>query len=265
MLLTRQLLRTKTAIPEPAARTFASTGGGGGGSFWSWLFSKKDHPSFVPNTGDPHISFSAMDTNNDGVVSREEFINGVIKYRLPMTPAETSALFDTLDSNKDGVLSPSEFSHHAWNQYVSKNLPLYSFETGFVGYTDEFTPDHLGEEWQKACERVFSEQSSPMVITEAQAPYQIVHVNGAWTNVCGFSAPDSYGKSLGVLKGPETDRETLRTMMNGVRQGKGSDAQVTYYSKTGELLNTHLTVEPIHCNSGRVTHFLATLRVLESA
>ena len=46
--------------------------------------------------------FALMDTNKDGVLSREEVMEAAGTFY--MSPAEASALFDKLDANGDGVL-----------------------------------------------------------------------------------------------------------------------------------------------------------------
>ena len=46
--------------------------------------------------------------------------------------------------------------------------------------------------------------SDRRVITEAVAPYRIVHANQAWCEATGFSADVVIGSSCKLLQGPET-------------------------------------------------------------
>ena len=59
--------------------------------------------------------FADLDTNHDGVLSRDEVINGA--GRLGMSVDEASALFSKLDSNNDGVLSLHEFESMSKTQF----------------------------------------------------------------------------------------------------------------------------------------------------
>ena len=52
----------------------------------------------------------------------------------------------------------------------------------------------------------------PRVITEASAPYRIVHVNQAWTNATGYTREQMLGNTCRMLQGAET---CLRTRQVG--------------------------------------------------
>ena len=71
------------------------------------------------------------------------------------------------------------------------------------------------------------------VITANQPGNPIVHVNGAWTKLCGFTQEESEGKSLSILQGPGTDGETVGKLMEDINQGHPSSMTVTNYNKEG--------------------------------
>ena len=74
-----------------------------------WTSPGSDYSKFEANT-----AFKSLDSNNDGVLSREEVVAGA--WRFNMQSAEALALFDRLDTNKDGVLTPSEWAANAWGE-----------------------------------------------------------------------------------------------------------------------------------------------------
>ena len=47
------------------------------------------------------------------------------------------------------------------------------------------------------------------IITSAAPPFQIVHVNQAWCDTCGFAAEEVVGQTCQILQGPHTCRTTL--------------------------------------------------------
>lgn len=48
------------------------------------------------------------------------------------------------------------------------------------------------------------------VITEAEPPYRIVHVNQAWCDTTGHSPATFIGQTCKVLQGPETCKRTMQ-------------------------------------------------------
>ena len=39
-----------------------------------------------------------------------------------------------------------------------------------------------------------------MVISSTTAPWQIIHVNEAWSNLCGYSKTEAVGKNFDMLR-----------------------------------------------------------------
>ena len=52
--------------------------------------------------------------------------------------------------------------------------------------------------------------SDPRVITEAQAPYRIVHVNKAWCTTSGYPESALIGETCKILQGPQTCVRTMQ-------------------------------------------------------
>jgi len=97
------------------------------------------------------------------------------------------------------------------------------------------------------------------VITEAKHPFRIVHVNSAWTRLCGYTQEESLGKSLNILQGPETEIEQLSKLQAQIEQQNAASTHLTNYSKQGRVFRNHLRVKPIVDVTGEVTHFMGTL------
>ncbi|CAM9712637.1 unnamed protein product [Chrysoparadoxa australica] len=97
-----------------------------------------------------------------------------------------------------------------------------------------------------------------VVITTAQRPFRITHVNNAWTNLCGFTLDECKGKTLSILQGPETDMATVETLCNQSENAYPSSMVVTNHSKDGRTFRNHLRCYPLTENDkdGEITHIL---------
>ena len=102
------------------------------------------------------------------------------------------------------------------------------------------------------------------VLTKAAAPFEICHVNGAWSSLCGFSSAEATGQTLGIIQGPETESPALEELLSALTQGSPADVVLTNYKKEGGAFRNHLSVVPVVDEaSGELTHFLGTLRDLQ--
>lgn len=55
------------------------------------------------------LTFKTLDTNGDGVLSKEEIRKGYKKTTMGITSAELDALLETVDSNHNSGINYSEF------------------------------------------------------------------------------------------------------------------------------------------------------------
>ena len=104
--------------------------------------------------------------------------------------------------------------------------------------------------------------SRAMVVTEARAPFRIVHVNDAWVGLCGFSHDEARYGSLNMIQGPETDLETLQDLVDDLLEGKESHAVVTNYAKDGRPFRNNLRARPLVDADNQVTLFVGVLEEL---
>lgn len=102
------------------------------------------------------------------------------------------------------------------------------------------------------------------VLTKAapEGGFTIVHVNEAWTRLCGYTLQEAHGHTLGMLQGHATDSEAVEDLVSILKQGKGADAILVNQDKHGRLFRNHLSVAPVIQESGEVTHMLGVLRDL---
>ncbi len=99
VIATISLLAVATTLSIAQDKPSGSTSGGAGGSGGAGQ-GKRPTPEEI---------FKKLDTNNDGVLSLDEF---KASKRAQQDPAKAEANFKAMDKNGDGVLSLEEFKSH---------------------------------------------------------------------------------------------------------------------------------------------------------
>ena len=69
------------------------------------------------------------------------------------------------------------------------------------------------------------------IITSAAPPFQIVHVNQAWCDTCGFAAEEVVGQTCQILQGPHTCRTTLDALKTAALARRPLTVKLVNYTK----------------------------------
>ena len=103
-------------------------------------------------------------------------------------------------------------------------------------------------------------------VTKATAPFHIVDCNRAWLELCSFPSKSSVvGRTLRVIQGPLTDRESLKRLHAEIIQGHATDATLLNYKGDGATFINYLRVCPIYPDrdpASKPSHYLGILRDL---
>lgn len=90
---------------------------------------------------------------------------------------------------------------------------------------------------------------------------KITWTNPAFTDLCGYSAEEVYGKKPGsFLQGKETDPETVRELREAVRHGKVHHTEIINYHKKGHHYWVGISLTPLHTGEGKLDGFVAVER-----
>ena len=73
--------------------------------------------------------------------------------------------------------------------------------------------------------------SVAQIITEASAPFRIVHVNPAWSLQCGYSAEEVCGRTCSILQGPATCSATLQALKAACLEHRPINVRLVNYAK----------------------------------
>jgi hypothetical protein len=71
-------------------------------------------------------------------------------------------------------------------------------------------------------------------VVSSRSPYRIVSVSSYFTELIDFSEDELLGRSLAILRGPETDTPTLHSAIKAVETNPQTGVQVTLYGRTGD-------------------------------
>jgi PAS domain S-box-containing protein len=86
-------------------------------------------------------------------------------------------------------------------------------------------------------------------------------VNGAFTEMCGYSLEELRGKRLGpILQGPGTDRATAERMRRAVHDFEPCREAILNYHKNGHAYWVDIEITPIRDASGAPAFFVARER-----
>jgi PAS domain S-box-containing protein len=86
------------------------------------------------------------------------------------------------------------------------------------------------------------------VVTRPTAPHTIVTVNAAWTELCGYTAAEVMGKSLGMLQGSMTNTQLAASTVEQANAKKWVDMYLVNYKKNGSPFTNHLSLKEVPLN-----------------
>eukprot|EP01025_Chloroclados_australasicus_P034845 TRINITY_DN3556_c0_g1_i1.p5 TRINITY_DN3556_c0_g1~~TRINITY_DN3556_c0_g1_i1.p5 ORF type:complete len:162 (+),score=9.85 TRINITY_DN3556_c0_g1_i1:375-860(+) len=93
------------------------------------------------------------------------------------------------------------------------------------------------------------------VITEAQYPYRICHVNQAWADMCGWKPEEVVGNTLAMIQGPSTSMDTKSEMHRVIKNKQEGVFILVNYKKDGSPFFNKIGLIPLKKGS-EVTHFM---------
>jgi len=117
------------------------------------------------------------------------------------------------------------------------------------------------EAFASSLEAVLLDRTSNVVVTKAEPPFAIVHVNDAWCELCDMTREEVVGKqSLNCIQGPLTDPGIVRESMERLISKKEPvEMRLTNYKKGGRPFMNRVVVEPIADASGTPRYFVGRL------
>ena len=93
----------------------------------------------------------------------------------------------------------------------------------------------------EAAKETVDDSLTPCVLSKPNG--EILHVNEAWTNLCGFSQSEACGQTFAILQGPSTDWIRAKAFVQHLHAFNSAECQLVNYTKDGTPF--------VHCISSR--------------
>jgi len=127
--------------------------------------------------------------------------------------------------------------------------------TNYIGMFSDLSELKKIEELLRISEIAF-ENPNGMMVTDANQV--ILRVNKAFTDISGYSATESVGKTPRFLSSGRHDKQFYADMWATLLQGKTWQGEITNKRKNGKLYSEWLNISPVQEPDGRVTHYVGS-------
>jgi len=101
------------------------------------------------------------------------------------------------------------------------------------------------------------------VITASKEPFPIVWASEAWLKLSGYAISEVIGRTMDIIQGPRTTRESVAQLMAAIRQGESASLPMIHHTKSGVAFSHNLRIEPLRDSHGVLQCFQATSAKIE--
>jgi PAS domain S-box-containing protein len=95
------------------------------------------------------------------------------------------------------------------------------------------------------------------IMDARSSEYPVTYANPAFLQMTAYAPEELVGKSLRMLRGPETDVAALTELRDALGEGRSARVLLKNYRKDGATFWNDLSASPIPDDVGRVTHYVA--------
>lgn len=147
---------------------------------------------------------------------------------------------------------------HRW-LHTSK-IPLFDelgMVTGLVGIGHDITIRKSAEEELRKLSRAVEQNPVAIIITDSDGTME--YVNPKFTELTGYTREEAIGKNPSILKSDTTTKEQYKQLWDTINSGGEWHGELRNKNKNGEIYFESAIISPISDESGRITHFLASM------
>jgi len=190
------------------------------------------------------LSFTSPESDFTADKLRNSVLSHMEKNESDRSNLAYSLSFAQAESDYTSLLLTNEMK-----EQLSNVKPLYeAFESPLPTTLDE----------------ALEASNEAIVITEITPPFNVVTVNKAWEDLCGYTKAECNGQSLRMIQGPETDLAAVETLMEHVLTGETAGTVLTNYKKGGKKFRNRVRVGPLFGENGdQITHLIGVLREIQ--
>ncbi|PKH08227.1 bifunctional diguanylate cyclase/phosphodiesterase [Moritella sp. Urea-trap-13] len=187
--------------------------------------------------------------------------NGLVGFNM-LENIQNTGLSKAIKLSLKGQMSTFEGEYisvsHRKKSYLEVDLvPLYSSSgeiDGGVGVCDDITMQQQNTANLQKLSRVVECSLDGIMITDTQGI--IEYVNPQFTQITGYSAPESIGKKANFFRSNTTSNTTYNKLWGSISRGEEWADEVQNKRKNGELYWAKVTIIPMTNASGEITHFI---------
>ncbi|WP_411726929.1 PAS domain S-box protein [Methyloglobulus sp.] len=146
----------------------------------------------------------------------------------------------------------------AWHWILDKAIPLYNGGgkfTGYIGSAMDITERKQAEIQLRVAATAFETQEA-MVITDANCV--ILQVNRAFTESTGYTADETVGRHIDLLKSGQHDEVFNSVMWESVEHTGSWQGEIWGRRKDGEIYPNWLVITAAKGHDGVVSHYVYT-------
>ncbi|MDR3562662.1 MAG: PAS domain S-box protein, partial [Negativicutes bacterium] len=161
--------------------------------------------------------------------------------------------FDTVRVRKDGQRFDASVT-------ISPIKDAHGRVIGISKIVRDITERKRMEESLRLLSSAVEQSKESIMITNAELDLpgpEIIFVNPAFTQMTGYTAAETLGKTPPMLQGPRTDKTVLRRLRQNLERGEVFVGEAINYRKDQREFNLEWQIAPIRNAGGTVTHFVA--------
>jgi PAS domain S-box-containing protein len=169
-----------------------------------------------------------------------------LTYDQLVEAANEGVLFETVHRRKDGGTFPVEVS--------SRAAAVDGVEV-LINVVRDITDRDRSQQELRLSNAALTAAANAVVIADRLG--KIVWVNGALSDLTGYSPADLLGTNLSVLKSGAQDEAFYEEMRRGVVSGNVWRGELVNTRKNGSLYHEEMIITPVMDGRGDITHFIA--------
>ena len=143
---------------------------------------------------------------------------------------------------------------------LTSKIPLFDQlgeVTGLVGIGHDITEQKHAEEELRKLSRAVEQNPVAIIITDSDGT--IEYVNPKFTELTGYTREEAIGKNPSISKSDTTTKEQYKQLWDTINSGGEWHGELRNKNKNGEIYFESVIISPISDESGRITHFLASM------
>lgn len=167
--------------------------------------------------------------------------------------AELARHFETVRVRKDGQRFDASVT-------ISPIKDTHGRVVGISKIVRDITERKRTEESLRLLSSAVEQSKESIMITNAELDLpgpEIIFVNPAFTQMTGYTAAETLGKTPRMLQGPRTDKTVLLRLRHNLERGEVFVGEAINYRKDKREFNLEWQIAPIRNASGLITHFVA--------